>query len=227
MHLDRKLQRALIGSLAAHLFLFSLWMAPGERLPAGAAASRPLAAQLAATGGDIARPLPPKQVISPPRPLSHSPLVAPVAAQTAPVQTAAPSAIVAEVAEAPKERGASGAQPQAEAAVPEARVSSDGLREYRIALTREARRYKEEYDRKYAEAERGGGGREGRVELTLRAGGGALPALQLARSSGHVLLDQQALELVGRAVRMTALPVSLRNQGFTMALVMDFRLNDE
>lgn len=111
---------------------------------------------------------------------------------------------------------------------PETRVLADGVREYRFALGREAQRFKEEYARRYSEIERQSRqGREGRVELALRAFPGVPPTVSLTKSSGHTVLDEQALEVIGRAVKVTAMPSSLRGLEFTMPLVMDFRHDDE
>lgn len=107
--------------------------------------------------------------------------------------------------------------------------SKEGLRDYRIALGRAAQRLREEYEGRYNALERERRrGWEGRVEMNLQASAaGGLPALSLARSSGHSELDTQALELLGRAVQVTAIPAILRGQAFSMSLVMDFRLRDD
>ena len=96
-------------------------------------------------------------------------------------------------------------------------------------MGREASRFKQEYERNYNALERERRrGWEGRVELSLRAlAQGGAPRITLARSSGHAVLDEQALELIGRAVLVTPLPGALRGQNFSLPVVLDFRLEND
>ena len=106
-------------------------------------------------------------------------------------------------------------------------TSAEGLRTYRLALGREARRLKLEYDRKYSQIERDlQKGWEGRVEMNVRTDSAGTTVL-LTRSSGHATLDEQALDLIGRAVRHTALPDSLRGQHFLLPVALEFEINKE
>ncbi|MBS1197961.1 MAG: TonB family protein [Proteobacteria bacterium] len=106
-------------------------------------------------------------------------------------------------------------------------TSAEGLRAYRLALGREARRLKLEYDRKYSQIERDlQKGWEGRVEMNVRTDSTGTTVL-LTRSSGHATLDDQALDLISRAVRHTALPDSLRGQHFLLPVALEFEINKE
>lgn len=141
---------------------------------------------------------PPVEAAAPgPRPSSGGPLAAPAESAPAPVQVQA--------------------------------VGADGLREYRLALAREARRFKQEYDRKYDAMERERRrGWEGRVEMTVRSRSGTpVPAVALAHSSGYPQLDEQALELIGRAVQTTTLPSALQGQAFALPVTLEFRMRSE
>ena len=110
-----------------------------------------------------------------------------------------------------------------------AALSKEGVRDYRLALGREAHRFKQEFERRYSSLERERRrGWQGRVEMQLQASAlGGVPALALFRSSGHAALDEQALELIGRAVQVTAMPTALRGQDFSLPLIMEFRLENE
>ncbi len=103
----------------------------------------------------------------------------------------------------------------------------EGLSRYHEALRQEARRLKREYDRKYNQIERARQqGWEGRVEMNVRAGSDGTTVL-LMRSSSHAALDQEALELIDRAVRRTVLPDALRGKPFELTVALEFRLNNE
>lgn len=105
--------------------------------------------------------------------------------------------------------------------VPEEGLSAEGLRTYRLALGRAAKRLKLEYDRKYSRLERD---LEGRVEMNIRSDATGTRVL-LARSSGHSTLDEQALELLGRAVQQTRLPDSLAGRHFEFSVPIEFEID--
>ncbi len=100
-------------------------------------------------------------------------------------------------------------------------VDPEGLRHYRLALAREVRRYKR-YPAQAIEA-----GWVGTVELrvSVRSGGIAQTA-ELARASGHPVLDEAALEMVRRALPATAIPPALQGQAFAIGLPVVFELPD-
>lgn len=99
-------------------------------------------------------------------------------------------------------------------------VSADGLRQYRIDLAGAARRF-----RVYPAVARSRGW-EGVVEVTVSIAPGGEPSVRLARSSGHAVLDEQALLMLSRAVAQTPLPDSLRGRSFALPLPIRFSLDD-
>lgn len=109
---------------------------------------------------------------------------------------------------------------------PENPPSTESLRDYRLALGRQTRRFKQEYDRKYTQIERmEQKSREGRVELHVRKGPAGLTVL-LSQSSGYPTLDEQAIELIDRAVRITALPETLRERNFLLPITLEFQISN-
>jgi len=96
-----------------------------------------------------------------------------------------------------------------------------GLRQYRLALAGEARRF-----RRYPDTAR----REGitgtaEVRVTVAATGMARQA-ELARSSGHAALDAAALEMLRQAAARALLPESLRGQDFVVLLPVVFAVDE-
>jgi protein TonB len=105
--------------------------------------------------------------------------------------------------------------PPTEAGAPDAA----GLRQYRLALASEARRYK-----RYPEAARRAG-LAGTVEVRIKvATSGAAPQTELTRSSGVAQLDAAALEMLHRAAERTVLPEVLRNRPFAVLLPVVFEV---
>lgn len=110
-------------------------------------------------------------------------------------------------------------QPVVASALPaSAGVDADGLRSYRLALAREARRHKR-YPARAIEA-----GWEGTTELRVTVTTRAAPTVHLLRSSGHTALDTAALDMLGKAIPATALPASLKGQEFSVDLPIVFEL---
>lgn len=113
------------------------------------------------------------------------------------------------------------AGPSAATAVPAESVSADGLRQYRIDLAVAARRF-----RMYPVVARARGW-EGVAEVSISVSAGpAAPSLHLARSSGHAILDEQALQMLGRALESTPLPESLRGRSFVLPMPVRFSLEE-
>lgn len=103
----------------------------------------------------------------------------------------------------------------------------EGLRTYRLALGREARRLKVEYEHKYSLSERElQNDLEGRVEMNVRIDPAGTTVV-LNRSSGHRTLDEQAMELIERAVRQTPLPGSLLGRHVLIPVALDFEIARE
>lgn len=142
-----------------------------------------------------------------PRPAPESPVVAVEPARTAPAASGA-------------ESRSSEVSAPAEPATAGGGVSADGLRQYRIDLAGAARRF-----RVYPAVARSRGW-EGIVEVTVTVMPGSEPRVQLARSSGHAVLDEQALSMLTRAIAQTPLPESLRGRSFAVPLPIRFSLDE-
>jgi len=96
-----------------------------------------------------------------------------------------------------------------------------GLRQFRLALASEARRF-----RRYPEVARRAG-LSGTVEVRVIVDAGGLTRrTDLTRSSGHEVLDTAALEMLHRAVVRTGLPESLRGQEFAVLLPVVFAVEE-
>jgi protein TonB len=94
-----------------------------------------------------------------------------------------------------------------------------GLRQFRLSLAGEARRF-----RRYPESARKAGlAGTSEVRVAVEADGGVRHA-DLARSSGHEVLDQAALDMLRQAAVRTALPESLRGQNFAVLLPVVFEV---
>lgn len=213
------LLRALALSLVFHILL--LWPAAlvwREATPANplVASLRPSSAPVApATVPDIL----PKPVAKPrpeqgPKPTLTDTLVLPEPKAQV-VDT------VASTAAATENSGMAAPEPQpviASALPVSAGLDADGLRSYRLALAREARRHKR-YPARAIDA-----GWEGTAELRVTVTARAAPTVHLLRSSGHAALDAAALDMLGKAIPATALPVTLKDREFSVDLPVVFEL---
>ncbi|HRE17680.1 MAG TPA: TonB family protein [Rhodocyclaceae bacterium] len=70
-------------------------------------------------------------------------------------------------------------------------------------------------------------GWEGRVEVRIGVVPGQRPVVGLLRSSGHDMLDEQALAMVGKALPAVALPDTLRGHSFSVPVPVEFFLRDD
>jgi protein TonB len=95
-----------------------------------------------------------------------------------------------------------------------------GLRQYRLALAGEARRF-----RSYPEAARREGV-AGTAEVRVSVTAGTQRQAELARSSGHAVLDTAALEMLRAAAARALLPDSLRGQEFAVLLPVVFEVEE-
>lgn len=152
-----------------------------------------------------------------------SPLVAPAAtvATSASGGDAAPTAAVPVAPSAPVSVPAVGSAVPVGPAEVSAGVSADDLRRYRVALASAARRFK-----RYPALARERGW-EGTVEVAIRFAS-ALPApdVVVVRSSGHDLLDDQAVQMMAQAARATTLPEGLRERDLEIPLPVKFSLDE-
>lgn len=101
-------------------------------------------------------------------------------------------------------------------------VNADDLRQYRVSLAVAARRFK-----RYPSLARERGW-EGTVDVavTILSHRSQLEVSML-RSSGHALLDEQALEMLRHAAGVTVLPSGLQGRDFRMVLPVRFSLDAE
>jgi protein TonB len=205
--------RAAFVSILLHLLILSMQnpLDHGLALPGKGREGRtltlaltPLAASDIALDVERARPLAP----APKSPPSHYPAVAakrtlPRSVQAAPESTAPPRPISGDLPTSP--------------ALPSAEL----LRLYRLSLARSARHLKV-----YPSLARINGW-EGTVVVTVMptAIPGA-PRVALEKSSGHALLDRQALEMVEQAVSQAVLPEGLHGQAMSLSLVVVYSQND-
>jgi protein TonB len=169
----------------------------------------------------------PRRAAPPPR-AAPSPLAAPAPAH--PVTRDETAVAVAPdvpvnaapvVAAARAEPGAASGEP---AVVPRAApdaIDPGSLGQYRLALLGAARRHK-----LYPEAARERGW-EGRVAVELViAADGSLAAAHVKHSSGHGVLDREALEMLRRAAALTPVPPSLQGREFRVDVPVLFELRN-
>lgn len=220
----RPLLVALAVSLLLHLVLLdaSLWAPRGERGGQPLAATlRPIAA--IATAGAAA-----------PQPLRHgaaatqrvpSRMLTVSGDEPAAVRDAAsPPAAVPTVATAVTARAAPGAMAASTPVRTDtaAGVDADGLRSYRISLAVLAQRLRR-YPPRAREA-----GWAGTAEVRVAVNAeGLAQAPQLDRSSGFAVIDEAALDMLGRAAQRTAVPDTLRGRAFSTVLPVEFKLTDD
>lgn len=101
-------------------------------------------------------------------------------------------------------------------------LDSSGLRQYRVALAGQAKRFKR-YPRQAIDE-----GTEGTAEIRISIiPDRAFPATQLVRSSGAPILDAAALEIIRQATARTPVPESLRGKSFTVSLPVVFDLSEQ
>lgn len=114
------------------------------------------------------------------------------------------------------------AAPLAVGAAAEGGLDPEGVRQYRMALATEMRRFKR-YPARAMEANL-----VGTVEVRVSvAAAGALQEVALAHSSGHESLDDAALDMLRSAAPRTAVPERVRGRSFAVSLPVIFGLEDE
>lgn len=236
-HENRALGVALLASLALHGALFLALPALREAQQRRTAASEPILVRLtepqAKPAVSTAPPQPiheAQKSISPSRAPKLQPQVRPTPTQTAPAQplSTEPRA-ESEVAPAPLQAapvrqpvqataGLSSADALPAQATPEA-PDAGTLAQYRLAVISAAKRYKR-YPRVAQD-----NNWQGRVEIRMAIGAnGAISDLSVRASTGHVVLDQQALEMIERANAMAPIPPALRGKHFVVDIPVVFSL---
>jgi protein TonB len=158
----------------------------------------------------------PKPLVKPvPEPAPELPAVA--ATPEGPPEQAPPPPLIARTDPAPAAPALPAPPPVVEA-VPD----SVTLAQYRSELLNAARKYKR-YPRVAME-----NNWEGQVVVRLAVGpNGALAGLTVQSSSGHKLLDQQALEMFRRAATAVQVPPALRGREFNLEVRAVYNLTDQ
>jgi protein TonB len=236
---NRAFNHAVLASLALHgllLFGFSALKDPAKRPaplapivarlaeppavpPAPPAPPAPAAAPQAEPVKPPAREKPkpvakakPRAILPPVQPAPPAPAV-----EAVPSTPAAPAAPAAPPAVARADPAPAPASPSAEAV-----VDSGSLAQYRLQLISMARKYKR-YPRVAMD-----NNWEGDVVVRMVIGAnGMISALSIKSSSGHELLDQQALEMFKKAKPLVQIPAALRGKEFTIELRAIYNLKDQ
>ena len=118
--------------------------------------------------------------------------------------------------------GAAGKSATESASEPRDGVSADDLRLYRMTLASATRRFK-----RYPALARDRGW-EGTADIALNVSSRSVaPDVVLAKSSGQAILDEQALEMVSQAARVTRLPETLKGRSFRVVFPVQFSLDDD
>jgi periplasmic protein TonB len=217
--------RPLGWSLALHLAVLAAWQAHDPDVAALPHAATVLQGTLLPPSRPpAARPRPPP-VLAAAAPLpAPTAVTAPSSAEPARADPSAPSVADAPVNTATNTRGPhEGAAVLAPPVPSAAEIGPDpaGLRQFRLALAGEARRF-----RSYpAAARRAGLAGTAEVRVVVDAGGLGRHA-DLVRSSGHEILDRAALDMLRRAAAQTLLPASLSGQQVAVLLPVVFALED-
>jgi len=101
-------------------------------------------------------------------------------------------------------------------------LEAGSLAQYRLALIGAAKRLK------HYPAQAIDRGIEGRVDVRLVIGAdGALAAVLVKRSSGHEVLDRQAVDTMRRATAATPIPPALRNREIVVEIPLLYELKSE
>jgi len=184
----------------------------------------------------VAAPAPPQPVQRPvkpaPKPVTRAPLAvepkpdkidSPPVRQAAPIAEAPPSA----PPRSPTNEGTPSASARSSAIqaqpAPAASDAPDAgtLAQYRLAVISAARHYKR-YPRLALE-----NNWQGKVEVRLSIGAdGRISGLSVRSSTGHSLLDQQALDMIERAKAAAQIPPALRGKQFVVDIPVEFTLRD-
>lgn len=214
-----RLVPALVLSVAFHFLV--LWPDVLPRMDRQA--GQPLTATLRAPQA-VEHPAPLAQNAPPPAKMKTAENIIPgraVVADAGPVQNVLPSATEGGSASAPAidvstafsgGTGNSAAPPGASAG-----LDADGIRAYRIVLAREARAHR--YYPPLARERGWTGTAEVSVDVSRE---GRARQILLARSSGHDVLDREAVHMMSRAAAAAVLPDSLRGREFAVRLPVVF-----
>jgi len=236
----RTLEYAIVASLGLHLALFVVFPAvhfatlepPPIRPPLVARLEPAQPAPAAVPQAPVAAPPEPSK--PPAKPVVHRPPAKPLA-RVKPVREAppppatpepvaatseAPPVAPAAPAAAPASQPIASVAPQTAATAAMAEQASEVmLAQYRLAVIEAARRYKRyppvALDNNW----------QGRAEVRMAIGAdGTIAALSVRSSSGHEILDREALDMIRKAKPVTPIPTSLRGTAFTVDIPVVFSL---
>lgn len=234
---QRTLQLAIAASLALHALV--LLFAPGVRVPPPAPVLPTLTAVLntARILAEPARSEPEKTRAEPPQPQRPVAEARPkpeaakpgTPAMTAPSVEPAPAIPASSASDGNRASAPSSSPGGPPAVVASAAPGSsasraepadpNALQNYKVQLAAYAAKY-----RKYpASALRSGWEGIAEVKLTIGPDGRIREAV-IAASSGHEILDQQAIEMVRKAAPITEISAGLRNREFTINLPIVFNI---
>ena len=220
--MGENLPRALAISLLLHFLL--LWPSPPERradepsVPLTAtlreppAVAEPSAPRSAAAVPAAPAPAARRREAARPRAVFADAAALPAVAAAA--TSAAPS--TTDVLPRSENLPARVATAAAAAVAPAADGSAEGMRQYRLALAVEARRFKR-YPPRALDA-----GIGGTAEIRIEIADGRMREVALARPSGDASLDAAALEMMRKAAPRTAVPETLRGREFVVSLPIVF-----
>ena len=242
-------ERALLGCVLASIALHALvllGLSWGEESAPPAKALLVLTARLAPVAtapraqppAPAARPVAPPpsapKSVSEPRPVqttrapevsrkAPADAVKPAPAESAPADSAAAASSASSAAP-----GQARSAPQPPVGAPTeasarsgSEVDSGTLEQYRLALIVATRRYKR-YPAIAMEK-----GWQGRVEVRMEIGAnGMLASASVKRSSGHEILDNQALDMLKKGKTTVQIPTSLRGRAFNVDVPVIFNLDD-
>ena len=165
--------------------------------------------------------------VSKPAPIAKSESKAPVQpSPAAPAPSAPPAQADASSPAAPGAATPAGplakAEPQPAPSAPSSEAADAGsLAQYRLQLIGAARRYKR-YPRVAMD-----NNWEGTTEITMMIGSnGMIGSVLIRTSSGHEVLDQQALEMFKRAKPLVPIPAALRGKEFSVVLRAIYSLKE-
>jgi protein TonB len=197
------------------------WLAPGAPPTPDPEPQRAAPPQRSAEAAP--RPRPPAAKPAPAPPIAP-PTVAPeISVPAAPpvVEEAAPAERISVAASAPSPPAASPAPAAPAQSAGEVPPEAGSVAQYRLALIGAAKRHKSYPERAIDR------GLEGRVDVRLVIGaeGGSARVL-VRRSSGHDVLDRQALELLRKAAAVTPVPPALRHREFAVDVPVLYELKE-
>jgi protein TonB len=232
---DRALAFAVVGSLLIHVALLLLLPLLREAQQRNEA-EKPIVARLveppirppppSSEAEPLAEARKPSMEASPPAPVRTTPRLQPASkrASAVPLARDAPRVDTLPAIEAHAAGSTSTSIPPSpnSASAPASDVPDAGtLAQYRLALMSAARSYKA-YPRFAIE-----NSWQGKVEVRMAIGvDGSIVGLSVLSSTGHALLDRQALDMIERAKAAAQVPPALRGRQFAVDIPVEFAFRE-